>query len=102
MRTAYEDDLRSSGRLSKVARYMGWRDREALGALMFFYRHTQDAELIDGTREQILTLIVVEHDSDDEAWRFIDAMEKARLLTKTGDTYHIHGNSKHVERVFFI
>lgn len=97
MRVSIEDDLRSSGRLGKLARVMGWREPHALGALVMVYRATQDLEIVEETPDKIVNAIVVDFDSDDEAHAFVSAMVSARLATLTDrGTIVIHGNDKHV------
>ncbi len=99
MRVNVEDDLRSSGRLSKLARVMGWHEQRALGALVMFWRATQDAQIIFAPKSEIVNVTVIDFDSDNEIESFIDAMRAARLITEIDGILHIHGNEQHVDRV---
>lgn len=92
-------DLRSGARLGKLARTMGWNERETLGALVQFWGSTQDAEIVETTQDRLMTLIILDMDSDQQAEKFIAALIVAQLVTKNGETLHIKGNEEHVERL---
>lgn len=99
MRVNIEDDLRTSGRLGKLARVMGWTEREALGALVLFYRATQNAEVCEAPEDELVSLCVIDHDSDDDARRFVRGLLSSRLASANQDTIVIHGNAQQVERI---
>lgn len=95
VRTNYEDDLRASGRLGRLARELGWREGLALGQLMLLYRATQDAGIIADDLEAILDCVEIEFETRDEARKFVDAMRVSRLASPTTDgEIEIHGNAK--------
>jgi len=89
-----------SGRLGKVARSMKWNEREAGGALWFFYQHTQEAGIVAETIDHIITAIIPDFDSDEQAKSFVEAMISARLATRDDSgVILIHGNEEHVKRL---
>lgn len=99
MRVNVEDDLWTSGRLSKLARTMKWDERQALGALVMFWRATQQAEIISAPRDRLITECVLYFDSDEQAGGFVDAMTAAKLIERDGELLRVRGNAPHVERV---
>ncbi len=99
MRVNIEDDLRTSGRLSKLARTMKWSEREALGALVMIYRATQAERIITTPIERLLTVVGVAFDNDEQCERFVRAMIKARLAEETADGVTIKGNQQQIERL---
>ncbi len=99
MRVNIEDDLRTSGRLSKLARVMHWSEREALGALVMFYRATQDAEIVEATEDELVDLCSVDHDDEAAARAFVRGLLSSRLASAQQDKIVIHGNAAQVDRV---
>lgn len=101
MRVNIEDDLLLSGRLGRLARTMRWTEREALGALVLFYRSTQDAELVEAPLARIVSVVAAHFDSDSQAESFVRAMAASRLATGSldGASFLIHGNEPHVLRL---
>ncbi len=101
MRTNVEDDLWDSGRLSKLARSLQIREPLALGLLICVYRRTQKALIVTETIDRLITSVVVDFDSDDEARHFIRAMVVAKLATESsdGNLITIKGNDTHVRRL---
>lgn len=100
VRVNMESDLRTSGRLGKLARTMGWSEQRTGGALWFFYWHTQEAGIIEDTPDKIVSAVVVDFDSEGEAHAFVSGMVSAKLATiSENGIVRIHGNDKHVERI---
>lgn len=100
MRVNIEDDLWTSGRISKLSRVMRWSEREALGALALVYRATQKAGIVSDTPSRIQTVCVIHFDSDEETDKFLTAMVSAHLASILADgKMHIRGNEKHIERL---
>lgn len=111
MRVEIDDDLESSGRLSKLARYMGWNEREALGALVKVYRTTQRGGIIEASVSKLITQCSIHFDSDEQTLQFINAMLAAKLAQseaftntripfKSGssDAVFIVGNGKKISK----
>lgn len=100
VRVNMESDLRTSGRLGKLARTMGWSEQRTGGALWFFYWHTQEAGIVEETPDKIVSAVVVDFDSEGEAHAFVSGMVSAKLATVSENgIVRIHGNDKHVERI---
>lgn len=97
MRSSADDDLWTSGRLSKLTRSYGRNENETLGALVNFYRLTQRARVVTETPGRIVTVVVIAFDSDADADRFVTAMVQAQLISVLGDgRLLIHGNEKRI------
>ncbi len=101
LRTNVEDDLWISGRLPKLARTLQIREALALGLLVCVYRRTQHAEIVEASIDRIMTIVVVDFDTDDEARHFLFAMVSSKLATMSddGSSMTIHGNEPHVDRL---
>lgn len=88
------DDLWTSGRLSKLTRCYGRNENETLGALINVYRLTQRARVYADRPDRIATVIVIAFDDDDDANKFMDAMIRSQLASMREDGLMvIHGNS---------
>lgn len=98
MRVNMEDSLILDGHVPRLAKAMGWTEREAGGALWMLYRATQAAGIITESIDRIITVSILAFDDDDQARRFVHAMATARLAEVTGDRVRIFGNEKHVKR----
>lgn len=99
-RVNIEDDLWTSGRLSKLARTARLDEDRALGRLVSVYRLTQRAGIVADTSERICFAVAIAFESDDEADVFLTAMIAAQLAAVLEDgTIHIKGNEKHVDRL---
>jgi hypothetical protein len=97
VRTNFEDDLVSSGRLAAFARSMKKDERDALGWILFAYRDTQNAKFSSGRREhlkRILSVRFAEH-----ADRVIDAMIDSLLADLRRDRVSIRGNANQIGRL---
>lgn len=95
-----EDTLVSDGHLGKLARTMGWSEREAAGALYFVYRATQRMKIVAESVERLITASVLHFDSDEQCARFISAMISAQLAVPLEDgRVHIRGNGDHIQRL---
>lgn len=92
-------DLRASGRLWKLAQTMGWNQRETIGALVQFWGATQDAEIVETTHAKLMTTIILDMDSDDQAERFVRALIAAQLVESRDSLLLIKGNEEHVGRL---
>lgn len=99
MRVNIEDDLYLSGRLGRLARAMGWNERESLGALTLVWRATQAERLSSTTVERLVTVVGVWFDDDQQCERFIRAMAISRLAQIDGETITINGNEQQIMRL---
>lgn len=100
MRVNIEDDLWTSGRLSKLARSAKLDEDTALGRLVNVYRLTQRAGIAIESAARICTVVVLAFESDEAADQFLTAMISAQLAAVLEDgRIHIRGNDKHVARV---
>lgn len=95
-----DDDLYNSGRLRRLASYMGWSEMTAIGGLVNVWRRTQSLGISSESLEKLHSLICIDFNNDDEAMKFLHAMSISRLATIEGGTIFIRGNDKKLGRTY--
>lgn len=96
-RTTIEATATADPRFKKLRHALNEDDITTIGVLYFFWFHTQNAELVDASAEEIMDHIFSYKDRS--ALQIFEALVHAKYISANGDRYHIHGNEQHVEGV---
>ncbi len=95
-RVNIEEHAFGEARINRLAREMGWDERQALGALVYLWHDSQEHLRICATGEEIADWSRAK--SGVEADSLVRALQAAKYITSKGDgTFEIHGNEAQID-----